>query len=327
MKHAKTFDAIRHHVTEPEWELMIPLIEEIRALKRERDALVLAHNYQRVEVFHGVADVTGDSLALAIAAAKADHPMLVVCGVQFMAETAKILNPSKRVLIPDNQAGCTLADSLTVADVEYLRSRHPGCPIVVYVNTSAAVKAAADVCCTSSNAAEVVASLGAREVVLAPDCHLAHYVQRATGVKVHTWNGRCSVHDVFTSSDIAELRETYPDVAVAAHPECRPEVQRAADFVGSTSELTQWLRNGRPPRAALITECTMADNLRKEFSDVEFVQPCSLCPNMRRVTLTRIRDALRHDRYEVDLDAGVMAGARRSLARMLGVNSSRRATA
>ena len=314
-----SFLAVRHYVTEPEWELFRPIIDEIEELKRERNAIVLAHNYQRVEIFQTVADVTGDSLELARAAARANKPVIVMCGVRFMAETAKIMNPDKRVLLPHRGAGCSLADSIDAADVDYLRARYPGRPIVVYVNTSAEVKAAADICCTSSNAARVVQSLGVDEVVLAPDSHLAHYVEQMTGVTVHAWQGRCSVHDVFTSADVSDLRKQYPDVAIAAHPECRPEVQEAADYVGSTSQLVGWLDEARPRRVALITECTMSDNIAGDFPETQFVQPCALCPFMRRITLESIRDALLFEQHAVELPVHVMQGARLSLARMLAL--------
>lgn len=311
--------AVRHQITQPEWALFRPLIEEIEELKRDRDAIILAHNYQRVEVFRTIADVTGDSLKLAAEAARTENEVIVMCGVQFMAETAKIMNPDKRVLLPDLEAGCSLAESIDVADVEYLRQRFPGRPIVVYVNTSSEVKAAADICCTSSNAVRVVDSLGVDEVVLAPDRHLAHHVAQLTGVTVHSWPGQCAVHDLFTADHIDDLRQTYPDVAVAAHPECRPEVQQAAEFVGSTSQLAAWLEDRRPQQVALITECTMSDNLASDFPEVDFVQPCALCPYMRRITLESVRDALLHDQFEVEVPVHVMQGARRSLSRMMAV--------
>lgn len=306
-----------------EVQFHLPWIDAISTLKRERGAVIMAHSYQSPEIFHGVADITGDSLALAQAAADCDAGLIVLCGVHFMAESAKLLAPGKTVLIPDLEAGCSLATSITAADVRALRERHPGTPVVSYVNTSAAVKAESDACCTSANAVQVVEAMGADKVIFLPDRFLGAHVATQTSVELVLWRGRCEVHEKFTAQQARHARERF-DAAVVAHPECSPEVLAEADFVGSTSAMGQWLERARPQRVALITECSMADNLRVRFPDVEFVQPCNLCPHMKRITLPNIHACLRDLRYEVTIPAEVAPRARIALERMLEVGRRER---
>ena len=296
-----------------------PLLEEIEQLKRARRAVVLAHNYQAPAIYHGVADFTGDSLALAQQAAQSAADVIVVAGVQFMAETAKLLNPARTVLIPSNRAGCSLAESITVQDVRALRRQHPGAPVVSYVNTSAAVKAESDICCTSANALRIVESLGVPKVIFLPDRFLGHHVQQQTGVELVLWEGSCEVHERFTGAQLRGLRRDHPGLEIVAHPECPPEVLAEADFVGSTQGMVDHLARARPAQVALITECSMSDNVAVEFPGIRFVRPCNLCPHMRQITLAGIRDALRDLRHEVTLAAEIIAPARRSLERMLAV--------
>ena len=306
-----------------EWPLHLPWIDAIRRLKAERGAVIMAHSYQAPEIFHGVADVTGDSLALAQAAADCDAELIVLCGVHFMAETAKILAPDRKVLIPDLEAGCSLASSITAQDVRSLRARHPGAPVVSYVNTSAAVKAESDACCTSANAVQVVRAMGADKVIFLPDRFLGAYVAQQTDIELVLWDGRCEVHEQFTVQQARHARERF-DAALVAHPECPPEVQAEADFVGSTSAMGRWLEKARPPRVALITECSMADNLRAQFPDVEFIKPCNLCPHMKRITLPNIHACLQELRHEVTVPADVGIRARRALERMLEIGRQER---
>ena len=301
-----------------EWSLHLPWIDAIRRLKAQRGAVIMAHTYQSPEIFHGVADVTGDSLALAQAAADCDAELIVFCGVHFMAETAKILAPHRTVLIPDLEAGCSLASSITAADVRGLRARHPGVPVVSYVNTSAEVKAESDACCTSANAVQVVEAMGCDKVIFIPDRFLGAHVAGQTDVELILWHGACEVHETFTAQQVRHARERF-DARVVAHPECPPEVLAEADFVGSTSAMGRWLERERPPRVALITECAMADNLQAQFPAIEFVRPCNLCPHMKRITLPNIYASLRDLRHEVLVDEQVAAGARRALERMLAV--------
>lgn len=301
----------------------LPWIDAIQALKRERGAVVMAHSYQSPEIFHGVADVTGDSLALAQAAAGCDAEVVVLCGVHFMAETAKILAPKVKVLIPDAQAGCSLADSITAADVRMLRARHPGAPVVTYVNTSAEVKAESDACCTSANAMQVVEAMGADKVIFLPDRYLGAHVASQTNVQLVLWDGRCEVHETFTAAQARHARERF-DARLVAHPECPPEVLAEADFVGSTSAMGVWLEREQPERVALITECSMADNLRLRFPATEFIKPCNLCPHMKRITLPKIHACLRDLAPEVTVPEDVAVRARRALERMLAVGRGER---
>ena len=318
---AATYAKVRHLIPEVEWAVHAPRIVEIERLKRERGAVILAHNYQTPEIFHGVADLVGDSLALARMAADTDAEVIVLCGVHFMAETAKVLNPDKTVLIPDLEAGCSLAESITAADVRRLKSEHPGVPVVTYVNTTADVKAETDVCCTSANAVEVVESLGVDRVIFLPDEYLGKWVASQTDVEVILWNGHCEVHERFTPEDIADFRRQWPGVKVIAHPECDLPVLQAADMVGSTSGMIRWVADHRPERVAMITECSMSDNVAAEFPEIEFVRPCSLCPHMKRITLDNIAASLRDMRHAVEVDPQVAERARRAVERMLEVGS------
>ncbi len=316
---AALYERVRSVIPLMEWPVHAPYVDAIRRLKAERGAVVLAHNYQTPEIFHGVADLCGDSLALARQAAETDAEVIVVCGVHFMAETAKILSPGRTVLIPDLEAGCSLASSVTAADVALLRERHPGAPVVTYVNTSAEVKAASDICCTSSNAVEVVESLGAERVIFLPDEYLGRYVAGRTGVEVVLWQGHCEVHERFSAEDLRGYRASYPGVQIYAHPECPPDVLAEADYVGSTAGLLRHVDAVRPERVVLVTECSMSDNVAVAHPEVEFIRPCNLCPHMKRITLPKILASLEHMRHEVTVDAAVAAGARRAVARMLEV--------
>jgi len=302
-----------------EWPVFAGDIDAILDLKRARNAVILAHNYQTPEIFHCVADIVGDSLALAREAQQTDAAAIVLAGVHFMAETAKLLNPGKTVLIPDLAAGCSLAASITAADVRLLRERYPGRPIITYVNTSAAVKAESDICCTSGNAKRVVESLGADEVIMLPDEYLAQNVARETSVKIIAWKGHCEVHERFTAAELRELRASHPGLVVLAHPECPPEVVAEADFAGSTAAMADYVATKRPARVVLMTECSMSDNVAASHPEIEFVRPCNLCPHMKRITLPKIRAALETMRHEVTIDPGVAARARRAVERMLAI--------
>ena len=316
---APLYERVRRVIPAMEWPVFADDVDAILALKRERNAVILAHNYQTPEIFHGVADIVGDSLALARKAAEVDADVIVLAGVHFMAETAKLLNPSKTVLIPDMAAGCSLADSITPEDVALLRQAHPGVPIITYVNTSAAVKAASDICCTSGNAKKVVESLGVPRVIMIPDEYLAQNVARETDVEIIAWHGHCEVHELFTAQDIRDLREAHPGVVVLAHPECPPEVVKEADFAGSTAVMSDYVGINKPARVVLLTECSMSDNVAVDHPDVDFVRPCNLCPHMKRITLSNIRKALEENLHEVTVDADIVAPARRAVERMLAV--------
>lgn len=318
------FQRVRHVVPELEWPLHAPWIAAIEELKRERNAVILAHNYQTPEIFHGVADYRGDSLGLAREAAKTDADVIVLCGVHFMAETAKLLNPEKTVLIPDLEAGCSLASSITAADVRLLRERYPDAPVVTYVNTTAEVKAEADICCTSANAVEVVESLGARRVIFLPDEFLGKHVASQTNVEVILWHGHCEVHEQFTPEEIREFRERIPGIRVLAHPECPPEVLKEADYVGSTTGMIRYVGEVKPAKVLLVTECSMSDNVAVEYPDLEFVRPCNLCPHMKKISLPKIYESLRDMKYEITIAPDVAERARRAVERMLEIGRSTR---
>lgn len=298
-----------------ELALEMPLIREIRELKAASGALIVAHNYQVPQVAFGVADFVGDSLAMARFAARAQARTIVVCGVRFMGETTKLLSPASRVLLPAPDAGCSLAESITPGDVRRLRARYPGVPVVAYVNTSVAVKAECDVCCTSANAVHIVESLRAPRVIMLPDRYLAGYVRDRVACEIIEWEGACEVHERFTADDIRPIVEQ--DVRVLAHPECPLDVQQAADFVGSTTAMIDYLAAERPRRVMLLTECSMADNVSVVYPDITFVRPCNLCPHMKRVTLARVRDVLRGEDPGVLIDATVAARALIPVQRML----------
>ncbi len=316
---APIYERVRTVIPPVEWPAFAGDIDAILALKRERNAVILAHNYQTPEIFHGVADIVGDSLALAREAARTDAEVIVLCGVHFMAETAKLLNPGKTVLIPDLRAGCSLSASITGADVRLLRQRYPGVPVVTYVNTSAEVKAESDICCTSGNARAIIESLGVPRVIMLPDEYLARNIAAQTKVEIIAWHGRCEVHERFSTRDIERLRAAHPGVIVLAHPECSPEVVAAADFVGSTQGMNDYVVQKRPPRVVLITECSMSDNVAAQHPDLEFVRPCNLCPHMKRITLPRIRRALESMTHAIEIDEAIAAPARRAVERMLEV--------
>jgi quinolinate synthase len=318
---APAWEKVKRHVTPFEWRLHAPLIAEINRLKREKNAVILAHNYMTPEIFHGVGDYVGDSLGLAKEAAQSDAAVIVQAGVHFMAETSKILSPEKRVLIPDLRAGCSLASSITGADVRLIKQRYPGVPVVTYVNTTAEVKAETDICCTSANAVQVVEEAaklwGTDRVILIPDEFLARNVARQTEVKIIAWQGRCEVHERFSRDDILELRAAYPDAEILAHPECPTEVIELSDFTGSTAAMNSYVLTRKPKQVVLITECSMADNVAGDAPDTEFVRPCNLCPHMKRITLENIYESLLHDRHEVTVDPAVAERARLAVQRMV----------
>ena len=308
---------VERHIPPFEWSILADDIAAIFKLKKERNAVVLAHNYQTPDIFHTVADIVGDSLALAREAARTDADLIVLAGVHFMAETAKLLNPAKTVLIPDLEAGCSLAASITAADIRLLRQRHPGVPIVTYVNTSAAVKAESDICCTSSNAKKIVEALGVPRVIMLPDEYLARNTAAQTKVEIIAWKGHCEVHERFTPEDIKSLRESHPGITVLAHPECPPEVIAECDFTGSTAAMADYVGKERPARVVLLTECSMSDNVALQYPDLEFVRPCNLCPHMKRITLPKIRHSLETVTHEVTVDPSIAERARRTVERML----------
>jgi quinolinate synthase len=319
------YEKVAHVIPEIEWPVHAPYIHAINALKREKNAVILAHNYMTPEIFHCVADLVGDSLQLAREAAKTEAKVIVQAGVHFMAETSKILSPRKKVLIPDPNAGCSLAESITGADVRMLKQHHPGLPIVTYVNTSAEVKAESHVCCTSSNAVAVVEDIarewGVDSVVMVPDEFLAQNVAKQTKIKIITWKGHCEVHERFTASDIRGFREANPGIVVLAHPECPPEVIAESDFAGSTSGMIKFIDKNRPKRAVLVTECSMSDNVAVEFPETEFVRPCNLCPHMKRITLPKILHSLQTMTVEVTVNPAIAVHARKSVERMLAVGA------
>ena len=315
-------------IPEIEWPAFAPYVAAINALKRERNAVILAHNYMTPEIFHCVADFVGVSLQLAREAAKTEATVIVQGGVHFMAETSKILSPDKTVLIPDVKAGCSLAESITGADVRLLRQKYPGLPIVTYVNTSAEVKAESDICCTSSNAVDVVESIarerGVDTVIKIPDEFLAQNVAKQTAIRIIAWKGHCEVHERFTAEDIRSYRAANPGVIVLAHPECPPEVVAEADFAGSTSGMISYVARERPKRVVLVTECSMSDNVAVDYPDVEFVRPCNLCPHMKRITLPAILHALQTMTTEVTVDPAIASRARAAVEAMLAVKPAAR---
>jgi len=316
---AQLYQRVQNVIPPIEWPGFASDITAILELKRERNAVILAHNYQTPEIFHCVADIVGDSLALAREATKTEADVIVLAGVHFMAETAKLLNPDKTVLIPDLGAGCSLAASIAAADVRLLRERYPGVPVVTYVNTSAAVKAESDICCTSGNARKVIESFGVERVIMLPDEYLAQNVAAETGVEIIAWAGHCEVHERFTAAEIRELREQHPGLMVLAHPECPPEVVAEADFAGSTAAMGNYVADNKPRRVVLVTECSMSDNVAVQHPEVEFVRPCNLCPHMKRITLGKIRRALETMGPEVTVEPQVAARARLAVERMLAI--------
>jgi quinolinate synthase len=320
---AKVYERLRPVLPEIEWPVHAPYVDAINRLKVERKAVILAHNYQTPEIFHGVADLTGDSLALAKEASKTPAEVIVLCGVHFMAETAKVLNPEKTVLIPDLLAGCSLASSITAADVRELRRRHRGAPVVTYVNTSAEVKAESDVCCTSANAIDIVKSLNSRRVIFLPDEFLGRHVAAHTDVEIILWQGHCEVHERFTAEDLRSYRSQYDDLVILAHPECPPDVLAEADFIGSTAGMIRRVAERQPRRAMLVTECSMSDNVSVEYPQIEFIRPCNLCPHMKQITLPKILRTLQTMTHEVNVPRSIAARARQAVQRMLDLTPQR----
>jgi quinolinate synthase len=318
---APIWEKVKTRVTPIEWRLHAPLIAAINALKAEKNAVILAHNYMTPEIFHGVGDFIGDSLGLAREAARTDARIIVQAGVHFMAETSKVLCPEKTVLIPDLRAGCSLASSITAADVRLIKQRYPGIPVVTYVNTTAEVKAETDICCTSANAVQVVEAAakdaGTDRVILLPDEFLARNVARQTAIRIIAWQGRCEVHERFDADDIRQVREAWPNAEILAHPECPAEVLELADFAGSTSAMSDYVIRRRPKQVVLITECSMADNIAADAPDTEFVRPCNLCPHMKRISLANIHEALVREQFVVEVGQDIAQRARLAVQRMI----------
>ena len=310
------YKKISKYVPEIEWKVHAPLVEKINKLKKEKNAVILAHNYQTPEIYHGVADIAADSLALAVEAAKTSAGIIVLCGVHFMAETAKLMSPEKKVLIPDMSAGCSLAESLTGEDVRLLKNQYPGVPVVSYVNTSADVKAETDVCCTSANAVKVVESLKTDQVIFLPDQHLANYVAKQTKVKIISWKGSCIVHEQFSAKEIKDIKKANPGIKVIGHPECPDDVLNACDFAGSTGGMINYVKKNQPKKVMLVTECSMTDNVQAYNPEVEFIKPCNLCPYMKKITLQKILHCLENETNEIFIDKKISEAARKSVQRM-----------
>ena len=313
------FNKISKVIPEIEWKVHAPLIYKINKLKKEKNAVILAHNYQTPEIYHGVADFASDSLALALEASKTKADIIIMCGVHFMAETAKLMNPNKKVLLPDMNAGCSLSSSITGEDVRMLKQKYPGVPVVSYVNTSADVKAETDVCCTSANAVKVVESLKVQEVIFLPDDYLAKYVASNTNVEIISWKGTCIVHEQFTAKEINEIKKLNPGIVVIAHPECPPDVIKASDFAGSTTGMSKYVNKNQPKKVMMVTECSMSDNVQVENPNVEFIRPCNLCPYMKKITLPKILDCLEKESNEIIIPNNLIDKARQSVERMTSI--------
>ena len=313
------FNRISKVVPEIEWKIHAPLIHKINKLKKEKNAVILAHNYQTPEIYHGIADFAADSLALAVEASKTKADIIIMCGVHFMAETAKLMSPNKKVLLPDMDAGCSLSSSITGKDVRLLKEKYPGVPVVSYVNTSADVKAETDVCCTSANAVKVVESLGAKKVIFLPDDYLAKYVASNTNVKIISWKGTCMVHEQFTAKEINEIKEQNPGIVVIAHPECPPDVINASSFTGSTTGMSEYVKKNQPKKVMMVTECSMSDNVQVENPNVQFIKPCNLCPHMKKITLPKILDCLEKENNEIIIPDNLIEKARLSVERMTAI--------
>ena len=310
------YQKISKAIPEIEWSVHAPYIYEINKLKKKKNAVILAHNYQTPEIYHGISDFSADSLALAVEASKTKADLIVMCGVHFMAETAKLMSPDKKVLLPDMRAGCSLSSSITGEDVRKLKKMYPGVPVVSYVNTSADVKSETDVCCTSANAVKIVNSLGVKKVIFLPDDYLAKYVASQTNVEIISWKGTCEVHEKFTDSEINEIRKNNPDIKVIAHPECPPDVIKASDFAGSTSGMIKYVKDNQPKKVMMVTECSMSDNIQIDNPNVEFIRPCNLCPHMKRITLPKILDCLKNETNEIIMSKEIIEKARESVERM-----------
>ena len=310
------YQKISKTIPEIEWSIHAPYIYEINKLKKQKNAVILAHNYQTPEIYHGISDYSADSLALAIEASKTKADIIVMCGVHFMAETAKLMSPEKKVLLPDMKAGCSLSSSITGDNVRELKRKNPGVPVVSYVNTSADVKAETDVCCTSANAVKIVNSLSVKKVIFLPDDYLAKYVASQTDVEIISWKGTCEVHEKFTDTEINEIRKNNPDIKVIAHPECPPDVIKASDFAGSTSGMIKYVKDNQPKKVMMVTECSMSDNIQVDNPNVEFIRPCNLCPHMKRITLPKILDCLKNETNEILMTKETIEKARKSVERM-----------
>jgi len=309
-------------IPEIEWAFHAPLIHKINMLKKQKNAVLLAHNYQTPEIFHGIADIAADSLALAIEAEKTNADIIVLCGVHFMAETAKLMNPNKKVLLPDMEAGCSLASSITGKDVRMLKEKYPGVPVVTYVNTSAEVKAESDICCTSANAVRVVESLGVNKVIFLPDQYLAKYVSTKTKVQIISWIGTCIVHERFSSQEIEDIKKLNPGIVILSHPECPPEVIAASDYTGSTSGMSKYVKKNQPNKVMLVTECSMSDNVQVDNPNVQFIKPCNLCPHMKTITLPKILDCLEKETNEILIPEVISRRARKAVERMVAIGRS-----
>jgi quinolinate synthase len=317
---ASRYARVSRIIPEVDWIGYAPYIRAIEKLKAERDAVILAHNYMTPEIFHGVSDFSGDSLQLAIEATKVSNQVIVQCGVHFMAETSKILNPKKTVLIPDGRAGCSLASSITAADVAGMRAQYPGAKVVSYVNTTAEVKAASDICCTSANALEVVEAMPGDTVIMTPDGFLARNVAAESTKRIVWWEGTCMVHERFTAEELRGYREGNPGVVIIAHPECPPEVIEEADFAGSTAGMISWVRKNKPQKVVMVTECSMSDNVAAEIPETEFIRPCNICPHMKRITLENILWSLHTMTEEVTVVEEYLEPARRAVEAMIALN-------
>ena len=313
------YQKISSTIPEIEWSIHAPYIYEINKLKKEKNAVILAHNYQTPEIYHGISDFSADSLALAVKASKTNADLIIMCGVHFMAETAKLMSPNKKVLLPDMKAGCSLSSSITGEDVRELKKKNPGVPVVSYVNTSADVKAETDICCTSANAVKIVNSLKTKKVIFLPDDYLAKYVASQTKVEIISWRGTCEVHEKFTDTEIYEIRKNNPDIKVIAHPECPPDVIEASDFAGSTSGMIKYVKDNQPKKVMMVTECSMSDNIQVDNPNVEFIRPCNLCPHMKRITLPKILDCLKNETNEIIMTKDTIEKARKSVERMVQV--------
>jgi len=310
------YNKISSTMPEIEWAIHAPYIYKINKLKKEKNAVILAHNYQTPEIYHGISDFSSDSLALAIEAAKTKADIIIMCGVHFMAETAKLMNPNKKVLLPDMRAGCSLSSSITGEDVRKLKKKYPGVPVVSYVNTSADVKAETDICCTSANAVKIVNSLGVKKVIFLPDDYLAKYVASQTDVEIISWKGTCEVHEQFNDEEINEIRKNNPGIKIIAHPECPPDVIKASDFTGSTSGMIKYVKDHQPEKVMMVTECSMSDNVQVDNPNVKFIRPCNLCPHMKKITLPKILDCLENESNEIIMDDATIEKARKSVERM-----------
>ena len=309
-------------IPEIEWAFHAPLIHKINMLKKEKNAVVLAHNYQTPEIYHGIADISADSLSLAVEASRTEADIIILCGVHFMAETAKLMNPKKKVLLPDMSAGCSLAESITGKDVRMLKEKYPSVPVVTYVNTSAEVKAESDICCTSANAVRVVESLGVDKVIFLPDQYMAKYVQTKTKVQIISWIGTCIVHERFSAHEIKDIKKQNPEIVVLTHPECPPEVIASSDFTGSTSSMSQYVKKNQPSKVMLVTECSMSDNVQVENPNVQFIKPCNLCPHMKTITLPKILDCLENETNEILIPEIISRRARKAVERMIAIGRS-----